>query len=205
MWDVACKLHGYEYAIYIQSLYIGIMCIICEVSRSGITTKFPRCLMNLSKVMTFCLQASCYQLNHGAFTRYVKLRVAHAPGIPGTFSPPPRVSDPDLHHGTCVIHMQSWCMTESLISDFLWSRWLEKMFPASPAHRQLAILRIWQGVHAAKWFSWRSMRPYSGDFIVHQYHLGIHIYVLNCQFIFFCSQNDAVPNRKHTYFYGIFK
>ena len=38
---------------------------------------------------------------HGPLTRYVKLRVAHAPGMPGTFSPPPRNSDPDMHHGTC--------------------------------------------------------------------------------------------------------
>ena len=28
-------------------------------------------------------------LGYGPLTRYVKLRVAHAPGMPGTFSPPP--------------------------------------------------------------------------------------------------------------------
>ena len=44
-------------------------------------------------------------LSHGPLARYVKLRVAHAPGMPGTFSPPPRVSDPDMHHGTCVMHV----------------------------------------------------------------------------------------------------
>ena len=38
---------------------------------------------------------------------------AHAPGIPGTFSPPARVSDPDMHHGTCVTHVP-WCMPGSL-------------------------------------------------------------------------------------------
>ena len=26
---------------------------------------------------------------HGPLTRYVKLGIAHAPGMPGTFSPPP--------------------------------------------------------------------------------------------------------------------
>ena len=31
--------------------------------------------------------------------RHVILRVAHAPGMPGTFSPPSRVSDLDMHHG----------------------------------------------------------------------------------------------------------
>ena len=42
---------------------------------------------------------------HGPLLRYVKLRVAHAPGMRGTFSPPPWVSDPDMHHGTCVTHV----------------------------------------------------------------------------------------------------
>ena len=51
--------------------------------------------------------------------------VAHAPGMPGTFSPPPQVSNPDMHHGTCVTHVP-WCMSGSLTSGFLWSRWRGK-------------------------------------------------------------------------------
>ena len=50
-----------------------------------------------------------------------KIAGAHAPGIPGTFSPQPRVSYPDMHHGTCVTHVP-WCMPGSLTSDFLWSQ-----------------------------------------------------------------------------------
>ena len=46
---------------------------------------------------------------HGPLARYVKLQVAHAPGMPGTFSPPPQVNDPDMHHGTCRTHVP-WCM-----------------------------------------------------------------------------------------------
>ena len=34
--------------------------------------------------------------------RNVKLPAAHAPGMPGTFSSPPRVSDHDMYQGTCV-------------------------------------------------------------------------------------------------------
>ena len=41
------------------------------------------------------------------------------------FSPPLRVSDPDMHHGTCVTHVP-WCMTGSLTSGFFWSRWRGK-------------------------------------------------------------------------------
>ena len=62
---------------------------------------------------------------HGPLARYVKLRVAHAPGMPGTFSPPPRVSDPDMHHDTDVTHVP-WWMPGSLTSGFLWIRWWEK-------------------------------------------------------------------------------
>ena len=49
-------------------------------------------------------------------------KIAHAPGMPGTFSPWPRVSDPDMYHGTCVTHVP-WYMPGSLTSGFLWSRW----------------------------------------------------------------------------------
>ena len=62
---------------------------------------------------------------HGPLARYVKFRVAHAPGMPGTFSPPPLVSDPDMHHGTGVTHVP-WCMSGSLTSGFIWSRWQGK-------------------------------------------------------------------------------
>ena len=71
-----------------------------------------------------------------------KIAGAHAPGMPGTFSPPPQVSDPDMHHGMCVMHVL-WCMPELLTSGFLWSRRVEKTNPAFPAHVQPAILRIW--------------------------------------------------------------
>ena len=64
-------------------------------------------------------------LPHGPLTRYLKLRVAHAPGIPGTFSPPPQVCDPNMHHGTCVTHV-ACCIPRSLTRGFLWSRWRGK-------------------------------------------------------------------------------
>ena len=41
------------------------------------------------------------------------------------FSPPPRVSDPDMHHGTCVTHVP-WCMPGSLTSSFLLNQWRGK-------------------------------------------------------------------------------
>ena len=65
---------------------------------------------------------TCQVMPNGPLARYLKLSVAHAPRTPGTFSPPPRGSDPDMHHGTCVTHMP-WCMPASLTSGFLWIRW----------------------------------------------------------------------------------
>ena len=69
--------------------------------------------------------AVTYLLGHGPLTRDVKLRVAHAPGMPGTFSPPTRVNDPDMQHGTCITHVP-WCMPGSLTSGFPWSWWRGK-------------------------------------------------------------------------------
>ena len=61
------------------------------------------------------IKFSCNLKCHGPLTRYAKLRVAYAQGMPGTFPPPLRVSDPDIHHGTCVTHVP-WCMPGSLTS-----------------------------------------------------------------------------------------
>ena len=75
--------------------------------------------------MAYPLRA--YYLHNGPLARYVKLWVAHALGMSGTFSQPQQVSDPDMHHGMCVTYV-SWCMPGSLTSGFLWSRWRGKRF-----------------------------------------------------------------------------
>ena len=59
-----------------------------------------------------------------------KLRVVHAPGMPGTFSPPPRVSDPNMQSDTSVTHVP-W----SLTSSFLWTHWRRKRSRHSPRMR----------------------------------------------------------------------
>ena len=52
----------------------------------------------------------------------------------------PPVSDPGIHHGTCVTHVP-WCMSGSLTSCG------RKTFPAFMAHAQPSILHIWQEAH----------------------------------------------------------
>ena len=69
-------------------------------------------------------QVSANLLN-GPLASYTKLRVAHARGMPGTFSRPPLNSDPNMHHATCVTHVP-WCTSGSLTSGFLWSQWRGK-------------------------------------------------------------------------------
>ena len=54
---------------------------------------------------------------YGPLARYVLFRLAHAPGMSGTCPPPLRVSDPDMHQGTCVTHVP-WCMPGSLTIGF---------------------------------------------------------------------------------------
>ena len=70
---------------------------------------------------SFSKKISKYNKCNRPLTRYIKLRVVHAPGMPGTFSPPLPVSDPDMDHGTCLTHVP-WCMPGSLTSGFLWSQ-----------------------------------------------------------------------------------
>ena len=63
--------------------------------------------------------------------------------MPGTFSSPLRVSDPDMHHGACVTHVP-WCMPGSpaLAVSFEVGR---ENVPG--IHALPAILPIWQEAH----------------------------------------------------------
>ena len=75
-----------------------------------------------TKIVAYAVELSFESFSaNGPLTRYVKLPVAHAPGMPGTFSPAPWISDPGMHHGTYVTHVP-WCMPGSITSGFLWSR-----------------------------------------------------------------------------------
>ena len=56
-------------------------------------------------------------------------------GNAGNVFPPLRVSYPNMHHGTCVTHVQR-CMSGSLTSSFPWNRWRGKTFLAFAAHAQ---------------------------------------------------------------------
>ena len=87
-------------------------------------------LWNYYAILFIILRVST-ALIHGPLTRYAKLQVAHVPGMPGTFSPPQRISDPDMYHGTCVTRV-SWCIPGSLTNRFLWSRCRGKRFRHSP-------------------------------------------------------------------------
>ena len=73
----------------------------------------------------FLISIALQIFSYAPLASHVNFRVAYAPGMPGTFSPAPRVSDADMHHGTCVTHVL-WCMPGSLTSCFLWSWWRGK-------------------------------------------------------------------------------
>ena len=76
---------------------------------------------------------------HGPHTRYLKLRVAYAPGMPGTFCPPP-TSIP-----VCITtRTQRTCRDACRDHQ---TALAGKMFPEFLAHAQPAILRIWQDAY----------------------------------------------------------
>ena len=111
---------------------------------------------------------------HGPLTRYAKLRVAHAPGMLRTLSPPPRVSNPDIHHDICVTHV-SWCMPGSLTTDFLWSQWRGKRSHHSPRMRNSQFC-----VSGKRPMTWRRSSTF-WTFIFHTLHTPfIFHYESNC-------------------------
>ena len=64
--------------------------------------------------------------------------------MPGTFSRPLRISDPDMHHGMCVTHVP-WYMPGSLSSGFLRSRCREKRSRHSRRMRKLQFYYLTRG------------------------------------------------------------
>ena len=71
-----------------------------------------------------------------------KLRVAHAPGMLGTFTSPLRVTDPFIHHGMCG-HARAVMHAGIANPQFPAKVVAGKIFPALLVNAQPAILRIW--------------------------------------------------------------
>ena len=69
----------------------------------------------------FCL---CFMRRWHPWPSYQKRKIEGCAFL-GTSSPPPRISDPCMHHTTCAKHAP-WCMQGSLTTGFLWSRWRGK-------------------------------------------------------------------------------
>ena len=67
----------------------------------------------------------CWNLGAWASYQIRKFAGWACAGNAGNVSTPPLVSDPNMHHGTCEMHVP-WCMPGSLNSCSLWSRWRGK-------------------------------------------------------------------------------
>ena len=73
--------------------------------------------MGLAGIISVC-KVELHTLHNGPLTKYVKLWVTHAPGMPERFprhrfKRKPLVSVPGMHLGMCVTHVPS-CMSGSL-------------------------------------------------------------------------------------------
>ena len=86
------------------------------------------------------------QTMHGPLARYVKLWVAHTPGMPGMFSAPPTSKESasyrSRHASRHVRHARD-VMHDGIANP----HWRGKTYPAFPAHAQPSILHIWQEAH----------------------------------------------------------
>ena len=104
-------------------LYSVVGMILCIISKLGLGTNVMKASCVVCYIIIYTsdwrVSASSMSLiSYGHLTRYIKLQVAHAPGMPGKFlrhrlQRKPLVSDPDMHHCTCVMHVP-WCMSGSL-------------------------------------------------------------------------------------------
>ena len=137
-----------------RSLIYGYKCQICLLcERFWTTCRDLSCVDDITrqtfsklhiKWKPYCYRPKGLWLRHVASMGLLpdsKISGCACAGNAGNVSPPPRVSDPDMHHGKCVTHVPR-CMQGSLLCWFLSSRPII-MFPAFPAQAQPANLRIW--------------------------------------------------------------
>ena len=91
--------------------------ILCECPTSGSVGDRPATRANVS--LLFWLDRFVSGVNTlGASCQIRKIACCACTGNAGNVSPA-------MHHGTCVTHVP-WCISGSLISGFLWSRWWGK-------------------------------------------------------------------------------
>ena len=95
---------------------------ICTYYKTGSNHRISNYCSTITNCAYARLRHKVWSCDYGPLTRYVKLQVAHSPGM---FSLPLQVNDPDMHHGTCMTHMP-WCMPGSLTRGLFWSRWRGK-------------------------------------------------------------------------------
>ena len=137
------KMHSYAIRIWMFfSVYLKCLQIQCSEYSSAIS--YWSNAFNRHRSDGLCI----WVCMHGPLTRYVKLWVAHARGMPGTF---PR------HRGLAIptcITARAWRTCRDACWDasqgFPLKLVAGKPFPVFPAHAQRAILRIWQEAHDSR-------------------------------------------------------
>ena len=122
------------------------------------------CVIKIMYWSLCCLQvsvlacASCQILKTAGFA---------CAGNAGNVLPPPGVSDPDMHHGTCVTHVP-WCMPGSLTSGLLWRQWRGKL-----SHHSRRMLNPKFYVSGKRSISWGWLER-KWESLVYKYSLLMH-------------------------------
>ena len=101
-----------------------------RIAISSITASIIASIIECCTQWPASLSCKLEYVRHGPLVRYVKSRVVHAVGMPGTFSPQPPISDPDMHHDTWVTYVP-WYKPGLLTNGFLW-RWQRENVPCIP-------------------------------------------------------------------------
>ena len=115
--DVATVTGKYTYVLLFTHLPDGCFALTKLITLLS-QRIFPKKVDIASRQLTLCTYLLGF--SYGVYWRRASCQIrhiasAHAPEMPGTFSPPSRVSDPDMHHATWVTHVP-WCVPGSLTS-----------------------------------------------------------------------------------------
>ena len=122
--DISCPYSGLItiWSHCVIFLYFSIIHVLSETDQmSGFRPQLEACEEKMTSYWAFG------NAEDGEWTSYQICKVAGCActGNTGNVFPPPRVSDPGMHRGTCVKHVP-WCMPWSVAICYFWSRLREK-------------------------------------------------------------------------------
>ena len=154
--DLPCILHDNTKTILFRTMYLQLISESTAVVSTFYIMYTESFILDLFTTnRNINLSHRTYSIHSNTWASYQIPKISGCT-MPGTFFPPSKVSDPEMHHGACVTHVP-WCMPGSLTSGFFWRRWRGKRSRYSWRMRNPQFyVSGWRPIDSTMYSAWQS-------------------------------------------------